>query len=82
MLLLYRFYRNREVAIRVVSTRRESGESFSAASLFKVKMSLVKNNEFEKKISIVSQIVWIILKIVKVISLIFYKGKNTWLTFY
>ena len=51
MLLLLRFFRNSEVAIRVVSTRRESNKSFCAASLFKVKKKkfLVSNKELKRK---------------------------------
>ena len=49
--------RNRKMAIRVVSTKRESDKSLNVAPLFKVKISFVKNNKFEKKTSIVSQIV-------------------------
>ena len=47
------------MAIRVVSTRRESDGSFDAASLFKVKKKFfVSNKEFEMKTSVASRIVW------------------------
>jgi len=37
------------VVIRVISTRRESDESFNAASLFVVEMFLVSNKELTRK---------------------------------
>jgi len=37
------------VAIRIVSTRRESDESLNAASLFVVKMFLASNKELKRK---------------------------------
>ena len=49
MLLLRLFYSNSEVAIWVVSTRREGDESLIAASLFVVKMLLVSNKESKRK---------------------------------
>ena len=47
-------------------------------TLFVLKMILVSIMN-EKKTSIVSKIAWIVLMVVKVI---FFKGKNAWLTFY
>ena len=44
-----RFYRNSKVAIQVVSTRRESDESFGAASLFVVTMFLISNKKLKRK---------------------------------
>ena len=50
MLLLLRFFRSSKVAIRVVSTRRESDGSFDAASLFNVKRKfIVSNKELKRK---------------------------------
>ena len=55
--LLLRFFRTSNVAICVVSTRRESDGSFDAASLFKVKKKLfISNKEFRKKTNDVSKI--------------------------
>jgi len=54
------------VAIQVVSTRRESDESFGATSLFKVKKEfLISNKELKKKTSVVLRIVWIGLMVCK-----------------
>ena len=51
MLLLLRLFRSSKVAIRVISTRRESDESFSAACLFIVKKKfLISNKELKKKV--------------------------------
>ena len=50
MLLVFRFFRSSKVAIRIVSTRRESDESFDAASLFKVKRKIfMSNKELKRK---------------------------------
>ena len=58
MLLLYRFFRSSEVAIWVVSTRRERDGSFDAAFLVKVKREFfVSNKELKNENKLVSRIV-------------------------
>ena len=50
MLLLLRFFHNRKVATRVISTMRESDGSFDAIFLFKVKRKFfISNKELKRK---------------------------------
>ena len=59
LLLRLRFFHSNRVTLWVVSTMRESDESFDVASLFKVKKKFfVSNKEFKMKTSVVSRIVW------------------------
>ena len=79
MLLLLRFFRSSEVAIRVVSTRRES-DKLDAASLFKKReSSLFQIKNLKIKTSWFKELFGIVWWFVK---MIFLNDKNAWLTFY
>ena len=81
MLLLLRFFRSSEVAIRVVSTRRESdGSLLRLQSSRKKRKFLFPNKELKSENKLFLELLENVLVVCK--SDFFLSCKNAWLTFY